>query len=179
MIPLLFIIFIILAFFLIILKPFIKNQKTLNLILTSLRRLGLMGFILFVVVVALQTKTHFVAFEHTRNRFPFQSTHEKSSFYQGVPYHFANYCKRIYPGRHRGKFVTDLDINEPYNMRVHRIISYFLYPAIDVRMSQNKSMDCIVVYEKDEPEQAIPDDFEVLGYFSDRSLLAVRKEIPR
>ena len=91
------------------------------------------------------------------------------------PYRFAMLCHRYFSGRHTGDLVTDIDLTTDPDMFTHRILAYYLYPAIDIRVHREPLYDCVVIFKKKQPRAYVPEGFEVLFEFDQESLLAVRR----
>ena len=89
----------------------------------------------------------------------------------GPSYRFAKFCLKYLSGRYQGHLITDLNINEylePY------LIKYYLYPAVDL-ITPSDTFDCLVVFNKQNPNAVVPSGFQVVGVFDKKSLLAIKK----
>jgi len=129
------------------------------------------------LIISLQTVNHWEIFALERNLFAHKSVDEKNKFIQKEPYRVASYFKKIYSGKHRGKFITDMDILREPHMGKHRKFSYYLYPTIDIRnINTHFPVDCIVFFSKKNAEKYIPDDFILQGAYDSSNVLAVNKK---
>ncbi|MFA5088835.1 MAG: hypothetical protein WC552_07360, partial [Candidatus Omnitrophota bacterium] len=60
-------------------------------------------------------------------------------------------------------------------MFYQRALAYYLYP-IDIRVHREEVPDCVIVFEKENPLNSIPEGFKLLKQFDGFSLLAVRED---
>lgn len=88
-------------------------------------------------------------------------------------YPFAMACRNFIPGIHKAKFVTDLNIEQETSMGSHRLLAYFLLP-IDIRDVFPGDPDCVVVFKKKNPQEAVPVGFRIVMFYNNDSLLAVK-----
>jgi len=96
----------------------------------------------------------------------------------GYPYQFAKKCTALVSTPHAAKLITDRETNESEFMIIQRILSYFLYPKIDLRVSPAyKPIEAYVIYEKKDPLTHVPPDYEIV-YFDKKyqNILAIKKD---
>ncbi len=91
---------------------------------------------------------------------------------------FAQKTKLLAPGPRNAKFITDWDLNKSPFMFYHRVLAYFLYP-IDIRNVRKEPIDTIVVFNKKNPLEVVPDNFEVLKVLGKKGLIAVKKDLDK
>ena len=105
-------------------------------------------------------------------RFSNQTIGQKYKYLFGPTYSYVRFVLNHAHERCAGKLITDLNINgtlEPY------ILKYFLYPDVDV-LSETSDPTCLIIFRKANPEQSVPDNFEIVGKFDAQSLIALRKK---
>jgi len=160
------------VYFITIIFPSIKTKCNKSFI----RLLRTVTMVMMVMVICLQTTNVYHKFVD-KSRSYFNSNKRPflpSGYYNS--YHFARFCQAHLPGKHKGKFITDLNINKEPAMLIHRVLAYYIYP-IDIRdIHKTSQVDCLIIFESKNPYAHVPHDFVVKAVFDDHSLLAVRKE---
>lgn len=99
---------------------------------------------------------------------------EKNSSLFGLPYNFAEFCRNRLPGSHRGKVISDLDPKENVGMMLHERLTYHLYP-INIAIPTGEPIECCVIFQKENPEAAIPKEFDRRYIFNQFNILAVKE----
>lgn len=129
--------------------------------------------IVFVVLLLLQTKSQGLYFADNFVRFHDKNVVEKVGIINNIDsYNFVQFCLRYLSGRYQGQLVTESGADQtidPY------IIKYYLYPVVDTRGGP-RDKKCLLVFNKKDPVASVPKDYEVVGVFNDRGLLAVQRE---
>jgi len=133
--------------------------------------------IIFFFQLTLQTVDYASDLASKYKKYARKTAHEKYLMDYNVPYLMAYSSKKILPGRHNCEFSTDLDMTTHGNMYFHRILSYFLYPELDIRMGHNNNNDCLILINKENPLEHIPDDYKILQWFNENSLIAAREKL--
>lgn len=92
-------------------------------------------------------------------------------------YLFAQFCHRNFPGKHKARFVTSLDMeNDSATMSFHRRLAYYLYP-IDIRQVSDRPQDCYVISNM--PDYAnVLKDIEKTFVLDESNILAIKKASP-
>jgi len=135
-----------------------------------------------IALIIFITLTYFQGIQHAQififHKYPLlnKPVHEKSLALHGPAYIFSERCKQKLSGNHKGKFLTDIDITRTPGMGMHRTISYFLYPRVDIRIDTEKKADCLVIYQKKHPEEFVPENFNIIFRFGKNSLLAIEEK---
>ncbi|MFA5261106.1 MAG: hypothetical protein WC450_07770 [Candidatus Omnitrophota bacterium] len=144
---------------------------------STLRMLPTAGLALSVFLMTIQTVNHVNIFTNERRLFSGKSVSDKQRFIHKQPYEFAQYCRRQFPGRHKGFLRTDLDPhNEPFATQ-HRKLAYFLFPDIDIRHAYlDTAYDCLIFYEEKNGTASIPPGFKIKGMFDNQHFLAVKEQ---
>lgn len=134
--------------------------------------------IMFPLVTIVQTTGQVY---HARKEFALfadKTMEEKYAVVAGPRIHsFARYCRRILPGSHNARFLTDMDMSKDPGMISHRMLAYFLYP-IDIRGVRDGRTDSLIIFDKKNAVASILDDFRILGTFDQYSIVAIRKDTP-
>jgi hypothetical protein len=137
------------------------------------------GLALWASLIFLQTINHAHIFANERRIFSGKSVSEKQRFIHKQPYVFAQYCRRRFPGRHKGFLRTDLDPQDEPFATQHRKLVYFLFPDIDIRnIYVDAAYDCLIFYDEETRPGSIPPGFKIKGVFDARHVIAVKEEAP-
>ena len=113
-----------------------------------------------------------------QNKFGGKTIDEKQFALFGQEYDFSKICRKIFPGVHQGKLVTDLDLSESLHMSSHRILSYHLYPNISLRFDNRSPKDCLILFYKQDPQTHIPENYNVLFTSEDNNYTLALRENP-
>ena len=141
----------------------------------SIQETALMiGFIIFFINLSILTAAR--SFYWPKTKHPSMCTQVVNSP-QNFPYTCAQYCKSMSPKRHRGLFLTDLDLTKGDYMLWHRKLAYYLYPTIDIRIDQKSPIDSIILFYKKDSQKVIPEGFQVIGALTSDCFFAVKKDI--
>lgn len=87
---------------------------------------------------------------------------------------FIRFCQEHIKGRHAAQLITDINIEQQPGDYYYRYIAVSLYP-IDVRGIRGEPQDVLVIFDKSDPYNSVPNDYQVLAVYDQRSLLAVRR----
>ena len=128
-----------------------------------------------VIILAVQTYAQILDLKEWMDDVGHKTTAEKYESLFGITYQYAQVTKEILPGRHSAKLVTDMDMSQDPGMFNHRQLAYFLYP-IDIRGFRGEPEDVLLVFEKENPCEAVPGDYRILTIFNSQNLLAVRSD---
>ena len=110
-----------------------------------------------------------------------QSMEEKFLSAYGPAYRFVKLCKEHVSGKNNGYLLTDIKTPKALALFHKFLISYFLYPSINIRFSLDKPFNTdlkpgeyLVVYKKIDPLESIPKNFRIITVFDSSSLLAIK-----
>ena len=155
--------------------PIAKTKNKIGLIFCPYR-VFLLTLIVFFLISGIQTFNQIKRFSSKIKLLSGKTLSEKYSLIFGDPlYRFAMFCQEHFPGEHRAKLVTDLDLNEDPGMTLYYRLCYYLYP-INVRISTDQPVDCYIVFHKKDPLTAIPKDIKALYTFNQFGVLAIKEE---
>jgi len=119
-------------------------------------------------------------FKHEREIFGGKTVEEKNLAQFGSLYHFPRIIQETLKTRHQGKFITDYDLSKSPYMFHHRVLSYFFYPKVSLRLNNKTSMDTLFLYSKKNPLEHIPENYQILIATDDKSfVLAVKKQVSK
>jgi len=104
-----------------------------------------------------------------------KATHEKTALSLGLPFYLGMFCRNKLPGKHKGEFITDLDLSQDLPMTFHRRLAYFMYP-IDIRNITDRPKDCVLISFTKNPQEHIPKEHTGLFWFDKKNLLITKKE---
>ncbi|MBN1870703.1 MAG: hypothetical protein JW847_09025 [Candidatus Omnitrophica bacterium] len=110
-------------------------------------------------------------FKNEQNIFGGETVEERNQILFGRIYDFAQTCKKLLPGTHQGKLMTDLDLNNDPYMLLHRILSYHLYPEISLRLDNGAPNDTIVSFYKHDALMHIPENYRILVLSKDKNYI--------
>ena len=131
---------------------------------------------LFSLTLFLQTLGLGSFFKNEFKHFHHQSLFQRNALLLNETYFFTEACRKKFPGYHRAQLVTDMDMTRAPEMYLHRVISYHLYP-IDLRSRQDVPIEAIVAFHKSHARDFLPENFQILVYWDDNNLLAIRKDL--
>ncbi|HSV44020.1 MAG TPA: hypothetical protein VLJ10_05635 [Candidatus Bathyarchaeia archaeon] len=83
---------------------------------------------------------------------------------------YGQHCPRI-------SFVTDISLGVDPGMFLQRLWRYHLLPIKLSGPANEESVECILYFEKENYEQAVPDNYVIVERFSGVQGLAVRKDV--
>jgi len=131
---------------------------------------------IFINLVGFQTMSQHKFFSETAGIIHL-NLDRKLHLLLGDSYRFAKYGQKLFSytksskPKMTGKLITDLDLSqtvEPY------ILRYVLYPKIDI-ISPTDSPECLVVYQKSNPENSIPSHYKIVGIYNKSGLYAQKE----
>ncbi len=96
---------------------------------------------------------------------------EKSLAWFGGFYQFPQIVQNALKSRHQGEFITDRDLSKSPYMFHHRILSYFFYPKVSLRFDNQTPKDVLFLYDKENPLNHIPENYEILFAADDKSFV--------
>ena len=135
--------------------------------------LRICAFVACILTVVLQTIQQEKYFGSLRRQYTNKTTEEKNEYYFGDTYRFAMFCRGLVKGRHGAQLRTDFD---PSKTLEPHALAYYLYPALNVAFKDTGSIYYLVVFEKANPFDDVPDNFQIIGIFDPHNLLAVKKQ---
>ena len=156
-------------------KFFLKSEHPLRSI--PFYRIGwYAGLFFFCFLLTIQSANFQKRFMKDVRTFRGKTIHEKYQIIHLAPYKIADFFKRDFPGRRRGRLVTDMDISREPFMWGHRVAAYHLYPTIDIRdINPEKPVDCLFVFQKKDPRESVPESFFIWKIYDDQNILAIKK----
>ena len=86
-------------------------------------------------------------------------------------FEFIKFCRTTLPGKHYAELITDMNLNatiEPY------VLSYYLYPQIDIDVDRSQIKDCIIIFNKPDAKDVVPNGYTIKAVFDNNNLIAVR-----
>ena len=129
--------------------------------------------VVFLTVLLFQTIGQVRYFSKIFSNFHNRNLDQKLDIICNVDsYQFVKFCLAQLSGKSRGTLMTDSDFNksiDPY------LIMYYLYPAIDLRGEKGLKR-YLVIFNKDHPLSAVPDNYRIVGMYNSKGLLAVQKD---
>ena len=147
-------------------------------ILPPQQALPLLGLILAFLTLTLQTSQQFCLFQYMRERHANKTKEEGIEYIFDDHYKFSQYCKSIFPGFYTADFYTDIKDEPPDDaMTAQRMVSYFLYPHIDIRINRDQPKDCIILYFVSNAQAYVPQDYQIIGTYKKYCHLAVRRDL--
>lgn len=127
--------------------------------------------VIFVLIIVLQTSGQQQYLMQLKKNYQGTTADAKRKRLFPYFYPFITYTQAQLKGHHfHGKILTDLKPNEalePY------MLQYYLYPQVDL-IDEKRNPNCLVIFEKIDPEKQVPKNFKIIGYFDRYSLIAVR-----
>lgn len=127
----------------------------------------------FCLYMLFQTVGQSLAWNKTWHYLRGKPLSQKSEALYGQAHFFARRVRRILPGRHVARVISDLDFNLEPHMATRGLLAYLLYP-IDINGIIQGETDCLLFYEKVDAAQSVPEGFRILEQFNDCNLVAVR-----
>ena len=128
----------------------------------------------YFLMIGFQTIGQGIYFKDMRKRYKGKTYHEKKVETFGKIYIYSLNSRRLLPGRHQGKLITDMDISRDPGMINHRSLAYLLYP-IDIRRVRGDGEDCLVVFNKKDAMASVSEEYEIIQTFGPYDLLARKK----
>jgi len=150
----------------------------------------LVSVIIIILLASIQT-FNYIRYFHTQHQaIKNKTVEEKKVMIFGDLYEFSEFCKKLLPGRHSGRLITDMDLNNTTGAHDHIVLTYNLFPITIqynprqrrlflkyvVGPSEPEPTNVLVVYQKKNPKKSVPKNFSIIGYFDESSLLAIRNE---
>ena len=130
----------------------------------------------FCIVLALQTinQAIILKIEHKH----YASKPPEKRYHSSVKplYDSGTFFKKIFPGPHSAKLISDMNIKKDPGMFLYSAFSYYLYP-IDIRGVRQEPYDSAIVIKKKDPLDSIPKDFRVIGVVDEKYFLAVKRNL--
>ncbi|MDB4349595.1 hypothetical protein OAA99_01420 [Omnitrophica bacterium] len=134
----------------------------------------IVGLIVFFLTAGLQLAYQINHFSGEIRTYSGKTESEKNSQIFGLPYEFAKFCNTHLPGSHRGEYISSFSREEARGLMLRYRVGYHIYP-INISISTDQPVDAYVVFQKEDPHSAIPDDFKTRYNFDRFSTLAVKK----
>ncbi len=109
-------------------------------------------------------------YKHDLKLYHGKTLDEKNFLLNHEPYLFVEKVRNVLSGRHSGEFITTENLLEDPHMTTHRILSFYLYPIISLRLDNNTPKDIFIYYHTDDSRLRIPNDQKILTTSNDLSL---------
>lgn len=154
-------------------KSWAKTKKELP---SHPRPLLIVTIIVFFLTTGIQTVYQIKRFTTEIKTFSGKTLSEKNSSLFGLPYKFAVFCREHFPGKYRGKLITDLNLMDPEGMTLHTRLYYHLYP-INITVKTDGPIDCYVIFEKKSARDAVPKKVKAVYNFDPSNILAIKEEL--
>ena len=132
---------------------------------------------MILAVVFFQVKFQIRQFAYEYKYFRGTDTAGKYGEIYKKTFAFTRYCQANVPGKKRGVIKSDLNVEKGEGFFLKTELAYFLYP-INVLGTDASRPDVIIVYKKQNPQQALPPGFVPFPPYDRDSLIAVREEVP-
>lgn len=128
----------------------------------------------FFIFISLQMISQWNIFQKEISQYHNRTLHEINLLRFGKIYRFTQYLKKIRPGAHKAKLLTDVNLNQDPGMYGHRVLAYHLYP-IDIRIKKGE-VDTLIFFNKKDFKKNVPQNFQIIENFNDNIGLAIRKD---
>lgn len=132
------------------------------------------ALIVFLLTSTLQLIYQIKYFSQERHAYSGKTLSERNTLIFGLPYEFATFCRDRLPGPHRGKYISDLSADEALGLMLRYRVAYHIYP-INITIPTDQPIDSYVVFQKRDPQTAIPKEFEIRYAFDQFNVLAIKK----
>lgn len=128
-------------------------------------------FVIFFILILCQTISQIRFFSREYRSISHQPLSQRYSEPFKEWTDFATYCRKILPGKHQAVFITDLNLSQEIpGLFTQWALGYFLYP-IDIRdLNREDAKNCLIVFEKKNPEKSIPPDYKIIGRWQNNFL---------
>lgn len=148
-----------------------QYQRSISKIIFLTYLLGIL------TIAAVNLNMRFNYFKYDMNLYQGKSLDEKNFLLNHEPYLFVEKTLKTVTGRHQGKFITEENILDDPHMTTHRILSYYLYPTISMRLDNKTPEDIFIYYKYKSPQVNIPDDQEIISLTEDSDfVLTIKKK---
>ena len=132
------------------------------------------SFIFFVLLVGFQSWCQNEYWRTILTGYGKKSEVQKKILLFQDSYRFVKFgLEKLPAGEYRGRLMTDLDISqtlEPYT------IKYFFFPRVDMFIGEKVPVDCLIVYEKNNPHLVVPKDYTIIGNYNAKGLVALKSK---
>jgi len=145
-----------------------KNSLPAILILTS--------FTIYFIVLGIDWIGQERLFQYRKFVYQDKTTEERIMMIFGASYDFAQFCKDHVRGRWGGQLVTDYNLAgtlEPY------VLIYQLYPEIDLAVNPLRSLDALVVFNKENSKDYLSQRYPSRVFYDEKSFLAGNSHMMR
>jgi len=147
--------------------------------------------IIFLILLSLIQTFNYSRYALDQNKTLQNKTSEEiKTLIFGSIYPFAKHAKKILPGRHKGRLVSDIDLFSLDGVHEHLALAYHLFPITiqpnlrQIQITHHYVMeqphpsdyDVLVVYKKNVSKKVLEGRFNILEPFDSNSFLAIRKK---
>lgn len=130
-----------------------------------------------LTIAAVNLNMRFNYFKYDMKLYQGKSLDEKNFLLNHEPYLLVEKTLKTLSGRHQGKFITEENILDDPHMTTHRILSYYLYPTISLRLDNKTPEDVFIYYKYKSPQVNITDDQEIISLTEDSDfILTIKKK---
>lgn len=147
------------------------------------------AIIILFFLAAAQTVNFTRYLRHQSQAVSHKTASEKKTMLFGDIYTFSQFCHKRLPGKHKARLITDINVHDTTGANTHIALAYNLFPiTIQYNPRQKLIMpdyttddpaldpiEVLIVYQKKDPKNSVPQGFHIVGYFDKNSLLAVKK----
>ncbi len=138
------------------------------------------GIISLVFLAGVQQIRRTEHLTYKKKMFDDKTDAEKNKMIFGSKYEFARISQKFFLRSHQGKLLTDLDVGKSPSMFYHRVLSYYLYPKVSVRIKNNYPEDVLILFFKKNALESIPDNYQILFKSENNNyILAAKNSIQR
>lgn len=120
-----------------------------------------------------------------------KTTTERKAIIFGNIYKFSQFCHKHLPGKHKALLITDINLHDTTGANTHIALAYNLFPITiqynprqrllmpDYTMDDptSNAVEVLIVYQRKNPKNSVPQNFDIIEYFDENSLLAVKRKL--
>ncbi len=88
--------------------------------------------------------------------------------------HITRVIRQYLPKQCGTQLITDRSLTQDPDLYMTRLLAYFLYP-IDMRGMRDKPQDYLIVFDKQNPQDALGADFKIIRQIDQHNLITVRQ----
>lgn len=151
-----------------------KKEKRLQLIYDAVI---FAGVVFFTAATAASLISQARFFIRRYSIFSHKTLSEKQEYLFDDLYRFPYRIRQDFPGRYRAELITDIDMTQDPGMFMNRALAYFLYP-IDIRgIRFPEPVQALIMVQKMNAEDFIPDGFSIAAQYSDEYFIAFKENV--
>ena len=147
--------------------------------------------IILFFLATIQTINFTRYFHHQSQGVSNKTVSERKTIIFGSIYKFSQFCHKHLPGKHKALLITDINLHDTTGANTHVALAYNLFPITiqynprqklimpDYTMDDSApdSIEVLIVYQKKNPRNSVPQSFDIIEYFDENSLLAVKRKL--